>query len=71
MTGAIDPFQLVGQTLDGVYRLDHLVGEGGFGVVYRGFHLAFEQPVAVKCLKLPPQMSSDTRFTRGIAASSS
>ncbi len=61
MTGAIDPFQLVGQTLDGVYRLDHLVGEGGFGVVYRGFHLAFEQPVAVKCLKLPPQMSSDTR----------
>ncbi len=61
MTGAIDPFQLVGQTLDGVYRLDRLVGEGGFGVVYRGFHLAFEQPVAVKCLKLPPEMSSDTR----------
>lgn len=59
--GGVDPFQLVGQTLDGVYRIDRVVGEGGFGVVYQGFHLAFEQPVAVKCLKLPPDLGRDTR----------
>jgi len=59
--GDIDPFHLVGQTLEGVYRIDRVVGEGGFGVVYRSFHLGFEQPIAVKCLKLPPDIGRDTR----------
>ncbi len=48
-----DPFGLVGTILDGQYRIDAVVGEGGFGVVYRGYHLTFEQPVAIKALKLP------------------
>ncbi|WP_437293451.1 bifunctional serine/threonine-protein kinase/formylglycine-generating enzyme family protein [Sorangium sp. So ce426] len=47
-----DPFGWVGATIDGKYRLDAVVGEGGFGVVYRGQHLGFDEPVAVKCLKL-------------------
>lgn len=50
-----DPFFLVGATLDGQFRLDAVVGEGGFGVVYRGFHLALEQPIAVKVLKVPDE----------------
>jgi eukaryotic-like serine/threonine-protein kinase len=50
---ATDLFGLVGTILDGQYRVDAVVGHGGFGVVYRGFHLTFEQPVAIKVLKLP------------------
>src|SRR5262249_791526 len=51
--GYDDPFGLVGTILDGQYRVDRVVGEGGFGVVYRGYHLTFEQPVAIKALKVP------------------
>jgi len=54
---AIDPFGIVGQTLDGQFRVDRLVGEGGFSAVYRGFHLGLDEPIAVKCLKLPPSLS--------------
>ena len=56
-----DPLSLVGQVLDGTYRIDSLVGEGGFGVVYRAFHLGFEEPIAVKCLKIPGSLSPQTR----------
>ena len=47
-----DPFGLVGTTLDGQYRVDQVVGEGGFGVVYRGWHVSLEQPIAIKALKV-------------------
>jgi eukaryotic-like serine/threonine-protein kinase len=47
-----DPFGWVGHVLDDKYRIDSVVGEGGFGVVYRAHHLGFEQAVAVKCLKI-------------------
>jgi serine/threonine-protein kinase len=46
-----DPFGLVGTTIDGKYRAERVVGEGGFGVVYAGTHLVLNQPVAVKVLK--------------------
>ena len=29
-----DPFGLVGQVLDGQFRVDRYVGEGGFSIVY-------------------------------------
>ncbi len=51
-----DPFGWVGHVLAGKYRVDSVVGEGGFGVVYRAWHLGFEQPVALKCLKLKPTL---------------
>ncbi len=53
MSVANDPFGWVGATLDGKVAVERLVGEGGFGVVYRGTHLGFREPVAVKCLRLP------------------
>lgn len=56
---ATDVFGLVGTTIDNRYRVDEVVGEGGFGVVYRGFHLAFKHPIAVKCLKLPSHFTPD------------
>jgi len=48
-----DPFAWVGQTIDGKFRVEQVIGEGGFGVVYRAQHLGLGEPVAVKCLKIP------------------
>ena len=56
-----DPLLLVGQVLDGTYRIDALVGEGSFGIVYRALHLKFEELVAVKCLKIPWAIKADVR----------
>jgi serine/threonine-protein kinase len=49
--GPVDPFGLVGRTLGEKYRVERLLGEGGFGVVYAGWHLMLSRPVAIKCLK--------------------
>src|SRR6187551_2141749 len=56
---ATDAFGLIGATLDDRYRVDAVVGEGGFGIVYRGFHLAFKHAVAIKCLKLPAHFTRE------------
>jgi len=42
---------LVGSTLDNRYRLDSLVGRGGFGLVYCAHHLGLNRRVAFKILK--------------------
>jgi len=56
-----DPFGWVGSTVAGKYRVDAVVAEGGFGVVYRAQHLGFDSRVALKCLKLPAQLSGAER----------
>jgi serine/threonine-protein kinase len=56
-----DPFGWVGATIDGKFRVEAVVGEGGFGVVYRGQHLGFNEPVALKCLKLPGALDGAER----------
>ncbi len=48
---------LVGVVLDGRYRLDALLGEGGMGSVFRAQHLAMDRRVAVKLLK--PHLTQD------------
>lgn len=57
---------LIGVTLDGRYRLDAVLGEGGMGSVFRATHVALERRVAVKLLK--PHLTSDEaalqRFAR-------
>src|SRR5262245_53856843 len=40
-----------GSILEGRYRLDRIVGEGGFGVVYAGSHLTLATPIAVKIVR--------------------
>ncbi|MBK8936362.1 MAG: protein kinase [Polyangiaceae bacterium] len=52
-SSATDPFSLIGQRIHDKYGVESLVGEGGFGVVYRGTHAGFDAPVAIKCLKVP------------------
>lgn len=56
-----DRFGLVGRDLDGKFRVERLVAEGGFGVVYAGLHLALDVPVAVKVLKVPPELGANAR----------
>jgi CheY-like chemotaxis protein len=55
---------LPGATLDGKYRLEEKIGEGGFAVVYRATHLALERPVAVKVLR--PSLTDAEAQLRGL-----
>ena len=45
---AEDRLNLVGVTLEGKYRVDAVVAEGGFALVYRAMHLVWQRPVAIK-----------------------
>lgn len=58
---AEDYFGIVGTTQAGAYRVEAVVAEGGFGVVYRAFHDAFQAHVALKCLKIPVQMNEENQ----------
>ncbi|MGF1468710.1 MAG: protein kinase [Sandaracinaceae bacterium] len=42
---------LLGEVLDGRYRIEELLGEGGMGVVYRATHVTLNKPLALKVLK--------------------
>lgn len=59
--GKVDRFGLAGNTIAGTFRVDGVVAEGGFGIVYRAFHLHFRAPVALKCLKIPGELSEEER----------
>lgn len=50
------------RVLNGRYRLDEIIGEGGMAVVYRGYDLVLNRVVAVKMLR--GQYLSDTSFLR-------
>ena len=43
------------------FRVDRLLGEGGFGVVYAGVHMLLGEPIAVKFIKLDPGATDPTR----------
>jgi hypothetical protein len=43
---------LLGTVVDGRYRVDRLIGSGGFGTVYAAWHLRLEQQVALKLMKV-------------------
>jgi formylglycine-generating enzyme required for sulfatase activity len=44
----LDPLGIVGQIVADKYRIEKLVGEGGFAVVYRAQHTIWNKPVAIK-----------------------
>ncbi|WP_437332908.1 SUMF1/EgtB/PvdO family nonheme iron enzyme [Sorangium sp. So ce394] len=56
-----DPFGLAGQTIEGKYRVAAVIGDGGFGVVYRGIHEGFGELIAIKCLKMPTSLDAAQR----------
>jgi eukaryotic-like serine/threonine-protein kinase len=58
--------KLTGQLLDGRYRIEGIVGQGGMGVVYRAKHIHIDAPVAIKVLNhaLVSNQSAIERFRR-------
>ena len=57
---------MVGRVLDGRFRMDVLLGEGGLGQVYRGTHLRLGRPVAIKVMHAHHVTKGElrTRFDR-------
>ena len=51
---------LVGAVLEGKYRIDARLGQGGMGAVYRATHLGTTRTVAVKVIH--PRFSQDPEF---------
>ncbi len=45
------PDSLLGATIDGRYRVDGLLGEGGMGLVYEAVHTRLQKPLAIKVLR--------------------
>jgi eukaryotic-like serine/threonine-protein kinase len=58
---AEDVFGIVGSLQAAVFRVERVVAEGGFGVVYRAHHQGFKAAVALKCLKIPGAFSAEQR----------
>lgn len=58
---ADDVFGIVGSLQAAVFRVERVVAEGGFGVVYRAHHEGFKAAVALKCLKIPGAFSAEQR----------
>jgi serine/threonine-protein kinase len=55
---AEDVFRIVGTTQAGAFRVDEVIAEGGFAVVYRAYHQSFRAKVALKCLKVPETLEA-------------
>jgi serine/threonine protein kinase len=51
---------LVGQVLDGKYRIERQLGKGGMGAVYLATHLGTDRPVAIKVIM--PQFTRNEEF---------
>ncbi len=51
---------LIGEVLDGKYRIEKQLGEGGMGAVYLATHLGTERPVALKVIA--PQFMKHEEF---------
>ena len=51
---------IIGQTIDGKYRIERQLGKGGMGTVYLATHLGTERPVAVKVIA--PQFMERPEF---------
>lgn len=58
-TSEHDPVGILGTLIHDKYRVEAFVAEGGFSVLYRAQHLVWQQPVALKFLKVladaPPE----------------
>jgi serine/threonine protein kinase len=51
---------LVGQTIDGKYRIESLLGRGGMGAVFRAVHLGTDRVVALKVIA--PSFAEESEY---------
>ncbi|NUO48275.1 MAG: serine/threonine protein kinase [Polyangiaceae bacterium] len=58
------PPSLAGELVEGRYRIDQVVGSGGFGTVYTAWHLLLDTRVALKVLSTPSSWSAEQRSSR-------
>jgi serine/threonine protein kinase len=49
--------RLVGSIIDGKYRIDRILGEGGMGSVWQAHNLQLDVPVAIKLLRAGPDLA--------------
>ncbi len=56
-----DPFGIVGTVQAETFEVHSVVAHGGFGVIYKARHSRFNAPVALKCLKIPTNLSPEQR----------
>lgn len=52
--------ELLGKVLDGRYRIDSVLGFGGFGMVFRGVQTSIQRPIAIKTLR--PHLAMEPTF---------
>jgi serine/threonine-protein kinase len=53
---------LIGQVLDGRYRIESVLGEGGMGIVYKAVHTTLRKPLAIKVLR--PEVSKNEQIVQ-------
>ncbi|HMI92980.1 MAG TPA: protein kinase [Polyangiales bacterium] len=51
---------LIGQVLDGRYRIESVLGEGGMGIVYKAVHTTLRKALAIKVLR--PEVSKNEQI---------
>ncbi|RKH12467.1 serine/threonine protein kinase [Corallococcus sp. CA053C] len=57
---AAQSLQLLGQVLDGRYKIESVLGQGGMGMVFRATQTSVQRPVAVKTLN--PSLAAAPQF---------
>ncbi|MFO0596938.1 MAG: serine/threonine-protein kinase [Myxococcaceae bacterium] len=57
---AVNAQELIGKVLDGRYRVDAVLGQGGMGMVFKGIQTSVQRPVALKTLH--PQLAMAPTF---------
>lgn len=69
-TQALDT--LIGSVIDGRYRVEERIGEGGMGVVYRATHVVLRKPFALKVIRADQATDANIvqRFVREARAAS-